>query len=486
MRGISICAECGTENPAKAKYCKNCGSKLEKEEPKEKRRIGWPIKDLDARKNKIIQVLKESNKPLAERDIIVILGLEGESDKRSLIKSAINVLLKEDKISRKKLKRNVNYSNKTMTTERIWHYQLNQENVSEKEKSIQEISRGKVIKTTPPDKKKDKKSKSKWPLQDLETRKKKIVNLLKESNKPLALRDFVEKANLKSKGKGQSRINSALTGLLRESILTRKKLPRKIEYADGNTRTEKVWHYQLKQEKTGQMEKKKPKWPLQDVDIRKKNIISILRESDKPLSIQDFRELVGVERGSKRSKRINSALYSLYSQNNILERKKLPKKIENGRGGTTTKKVWHYKLKKVIFGGEGDGKEYFEELGIEPKKVKETEKEKVAKSKEVEKIEGKDKTQLKKTADKYLPSRWKSSPARKNHILEVICKYLELPTSLGTKERELQARKSTARKEEVDQRTIADAYTRQIYPRDEENKTEKFRKALEKIEAGLK
>lgn len=94
--------------------------------------------------------------------------------------------------------------------------------------------------------------------------------------------------------------------------------------------------------------------------------------------------------------------------------------------------------------------------------------------------------QIEKTADKYLPGRWKSSPARKRQISGVIREYLDSSTSLETMKRERKARELVAKEEGVDPSTISDKYTRQIYPRDEKDKTDRFRRALEKIEADLK
>jgi hypothetical protein len=86
-------------------------------------------------------------------------------------------------------------------------------------------------------------------------------------------------------------------------------------------------------------------------------------------------------------------------------------------------------------------------------------------------------------ADKHLPKHWSHSKKRMMQILWVIAEFLKAPKNLSTGERQLIAAKQVAKEFGVEVPTVQDKCGRQLYGTGTGQQMERFRRALEKIEA---
>lgn len=75
-------------------------------------------------KMKILEIFEESDKELTIGDIAAELGFTVGSEKYNKVQSTLLGLLKEEKISRRKLYRKIENSRGVESTRKIWHYQL--------------------------------------------------------------------------------------------------------------------------------------------------------------------------------------------------------------------------------------------------------------------------------------------------------------------------------------------------------------------------
>lgn len=85
--------------------------------------------------------------------------------------------------------------------------------------------------------------------------------------------------------------------------------------------------------------------------------------------------------------------------------------------------------------------------------------------------------------DKHLPEHWSHSRERMSQILWVVAEFLNTPKNLSMRQRQLIAVKQVAKKFGVMVPTVQDKCGRQLYGTGTGQQIERFRQALEKIEA---